>query len=136
MRRQSNNRRLRREILIYSKGFAECVKRISRGFETQDFCLSAADTRASCCGRATTALLQARWHMRQRPNETGGLWSEVLLRHSELSGMFQVHKSFHCVFQLRVTFIGDDHDIRHQAFGIKALLVQAQRVKDADLQQP
>jgi hypothetical protein len=26
MRRQSNNRRLRREILIYFKGFAECVK--------------------------------------------------------------------------------------------------------------
>ena len=36
-----------------------------------------------------------------------------LLRHRQLSCFFQLHKSFHRVFQLRVTLIGNDDHVRH-----------------------
>ena len=35
------------------------------------------------------------------------------LRHRQLSCFFQLHKSFHRVFQLRVTLIGNDDYVRH-----------------------
>jgi len=40
------------------------------------------------------------------------------------------------MFQLRVTFVRNSHHIRHHQAGIKFLLIETQRVKDAHLQYP